>query len=689
MTDCCHHAEAPAPTKELVDAIYTCPMHLEVRQKGFGSCPKCGMALEPETITATDLAEDSELKDMTRRFWICLALALPVLFLAMGPMLTPMHRTMDMASAHVFEALFATPVVLWGAWPFFQRGWQSIQTRHLNMFTLIAIGVGVSYLYSLFALLTGGDVYFESAAMITTLVLLGQVLELRARHRTGSAIRQLLDLSPQYAHRFQNGFEEKIPIADVMVGDQLRIRPGEKIPVDGVVLEGSSAVDESMLTGEALPIEKHVGDRLTGATQNTSGSLLMRADRVGQETVLSRIIQLVGQAQRSRAPIQQLADRVSAIFVPAVLSIAVLTGLLGGFANAVAVLLIACPCALGLATPMSVMVAVGRAATHGILIKNATAFEALTKIDTLVLDKTGTLTEGRPKLISVVSIQPDWTDDKLLAYAAALENQSEHPLAQAIVRGARNKGLTIPHAGEFDGLTGMGIRGKVQEHQIVIGNEHLLGRVPPAILSDVTTLRQGGQTVLFVQVDNHLVGYLSVADAIRQTTPAALAKLQQLNINIIMITGDNEHTAKQLADALNIQTYLANVMPHDKHAEILKLQQGGHQVLMVGDGINDAPALSQAQVGMAMGTGTDIAIESADITLMHSDLQAILQAILLSHATVRNIRQNLFLAFIYNAIGVPLAAFGFLNPMIAAGAMSLSSVCVIANALRLKTIKLT
>jgi len=585
-------------------------------------------------------------------------------------------------------------VVLWGGLSFFQRGWMSIVNRHLNMFTLIAIGVGTSYVWSVFSLFLGSYVYFESAATITTLVLLGQVLELRARHRTGSAIRHLLDLSPKFAHRVTSGFEEKIPVSEIQVGDHLRIRPGEKIPVDGLVLEGTSTLDESMITGESLPIEKQAGDKLTGATQNTSGSLLMRADRIGQETVLARIIQLVGQAQRSRAPIQQLADRVSAVFVPAVLGVALLTAIVWTFvggsalANAVAVLLIACPCALGLATPMSIMVAVGRAATKGILIKDATAFEALEKATILVLDKTGTLTEGRPKLMSIVSVQPDWTEDKLLAYAAALESQSEHPIAQALVRGARDKGLLMPNSVDFEALTGMGIRGKVQEHQIVIGNEQLLGRVPEKLLAEAHALRQSGQTVLFIQIDNHLVGFLSVADGIRETTPAAIAKLKRMKIQLIMMTGDNEHTAKQVASSLGIETYFANMMPHQKHAEILKLQELGERVVMVGDGINDAPALAQADVGMAMGTGTDIAIESADITLMHSDLQAILQAILLSRATMRNIRQNLWLAFVYNAIGVPLAAFGFLNPMIAAAAMSLSSVSVIANALRLKTIKL-
>ncbi len=703
---CCHHQPSESSSSPVPGAMYICPMHLEIRQRGPGICPRCGMALEPETIQATDLSDDAEYRDMLRRFWICLSLSLPVLILAMGPMIVSMSRTIDTGAMHWLEAIFTTPVVLWGAWPFFQRGWQSIRNRHLNMFTLVALGILVAYSYSLILIILDRvqHVYFESAAVITTLVLLGQVLELRARHQTGSAIRQLMDLAPQFAHRVMQDnsghFDEKITLDQVLVGDQLRVRPGEKIPVDGRVLEGQSAVNESMLTGESLPVEKQRGDTLTAGTLNTSGSLLMRAECVGADSTLARIVQLVAQAQRSQATIQRLADRVSGIFVPVVLGISVLTCIIGflmghptaALLNAIAVLLIACPCALGLATPMSIMVAVGRAAGLGILVKNAEVFEKMTSIDTLVFDKTGTITEGKPSLDAVISLTDEWSEEKLLAIVAALENRSEHPLAHVIVQDAQAKNMVLPKLTAFQAVSGVGITGNVdwegRRLEVFVGSDQHLKLSNAHLLSAVAEHRSKGATVLFVQIDQTLVGYLSLRDRVRASAAEGLSALKAQGLKLVMLTGDNALTAHFVAQQVGLETVIANVRPEEKQHQILQLQQAGYRVGMVGDGVNDAPALAQADVGIAIGSGTDIAIASADITLMHSDLKAISVAFCLSRATLGNIRQNLALAFVYNLVGIPLAAFGILNPMFAAAAMSLSSVSVIGNALRLKTIKL-
>jgi P-type Cu+ transporter len=688
---------------------YTCPMHPEVRQIGPGSCPLCGMALEPVTPTA-EPQEDHELADMTRRFWVGVALSLPTLGLAM----TEQRPGIQMA--------LATPVVLWGGWPFFVRGWQSLVHRSLNMFTLIALGVGVAWIYSVVATLAPGlfppsfrmeggavAVYFEAAAVITTLVLLGQVMELRARSQTGAAIRALLGLAPKTARRIgASGHDEDVPLEHVHPGDRLRVRPGEKVPVDAVVLEGRSAVDESMVTGEPMPVEKQAGDRVIGATVNGTGSLVVRADRVGADTLLSQIVAMVAQAQRSRAPIQKLADVVSGYFVPAVVLVAIATAIVWAaigpeprtahaIVNAVAVLIIACPCALGLATPMSIMVATGRGATAGVLFKNAEAIEVLRTVDTLVVDKTGTLTQGRPVLASVIPLGA-WDEAGLLRVAASLERGSEHPLAEAIVAGARARGVELSKSDAFEARTGKGVVGRVDGRAVALGNPALLtdlGLESGEVQARADELRREGHTAMFVVVDGALAGLLSVADPLKDSTPEAIQQLHAEGLRVVMLTGDSRLTADAVARRLRIDEVIAEVLPDQKAAVIQRLQKEGRVVAMAGDGINDAPALAQAQVGIAMGTGTDVAMESAGVTLVKGDLRGIVRARRLSGATMSNIRQNLFFAFIYNTLGVPLAAgvlypvFGLLlSPMIAAAAMSLSSVSVIGNSLRLRRAQL-
>ncbi|APG26992.1 copper-translocating P-type ATPase [Syntrophotalea acetylenivorans] len=703
---------------------YTCPMHPEVVQTGPGSCPACGMDLEPKEISLED-EDNPELRNMTRRFWASLLLTVPVFTLAMGKMVPGLAEGIaSLASPrmrNVFEWLFATPVVLWCGWPFLVRYWQSLVNRSLNMFTLIGLGVGVAYLYSVVATLWPGffpasfrgaegevAVYFEAAAVITTLVLLGQVLEGRARSQTGKAIRALLGLAAKTARRLaEDGSEVDVALEEVLVGDRLRIRPGEKVPVDGVVLEGISSIDESMITGEPLPVAKGSGDPVTGATVNQTGSLIMQAERVGADTLLSQIVQMVAEAQRSRAPIQNLADRVAGYFVPAVVSVALVAffvwALLGpeprmahALINAVAVLIIACPCALGLATPMSIMVATGRGASLGVLFKNAEAVEHLRQVDTLVVDKTGTLTEGKPKLVAV---EPErLSEDEVLRLAASLEMGSEHPLAAAIVQGAKERDIALTAATDFESLTGKGVLGRVDDVKVVLGTETLLkeqGIDPEPLLEKAELLRGKGQTAMFVAVNGKAAGLLAVADPIKKTTPEAIEQLHRSGIHIVMLTGDNLTTAKAVADQLNIDEVRAGVLPQDKAAKVKELQEQGRFVAMAGDGINDAPALAQAQVGIAMGTGTDVAMESAGVTLVKGDLRGIVRARSLSQATMRNIRQNLFFAFCYNALGVPIAAgvlypfFGLLlSPMLAAAAMSFSSVSVISNALRLRKVRL-
>jgi len=692
---------------------YTCPMHPEVRQIGPGSCPNCGMALEPVEVSAEE-EENVELKDMAVRFWISAVLSLPLVLIAMVPpiaALLPGHAWMWI------ELALATPVVLWGGWPLFVRGAQSVVRLSLNMFTLIALGVSVAYLYSVIAVLLPGifpasfrgeagavAVYFEAAAVIATLVLLGQVLELRARSSTSAAIRALLGLAPKTARRIsEDCAEADVPLDQVQVGDRLRVRPGEKLPVDGTVLEGASSVDESMVTGEPMPVGKKPGDKVIGATVNGTGGLVMKAERVGAETLLSQIVQMVAEAQRSRAPIQKLADLVSSWFVPAVVVIAVVTFIVWAafgpapamayaIINAVAVLIIACPCALGLATPMSIMVATGKGAGFGVLFKNAEAIEVMRKVDTLVVDKTGTLTEGKPKLEMVHG------DEEMLRLAASLERGSEHPLATAIVKGAEERGVELLEAGGFESHTGRGVSGKVDGHQVALGNLKLLEErsIDPGKLKEkAEALRGEGQTVMFVCVDGEAVGLLGVADPIKETTPEAIRSLHEEEIQIVMLTGDSRTTAQAVADKIGIDQVQAEVLPEHKAEEVRRLQKEGRIVGMAGDGINDAPALAQAQVGIAMGTGTDVAMESAGVTLVKGDLRGIVRARKLSRATMRNIKQNLFFAFLYNALGVPIAAgvlypaFGLLlSPMIAAAAMSFSSVSVIANALRLRSVDL-
>ena len=719
---------APAPAR----TEYVCPMHPEIVRPEPSSCPLCGMALEPRVVAAKEEA-NPELVDMTRRFWISAALALPVLFLEMSAHLPgqPVQQALPAELLRWIEFALATPVVLWGGWPFFARCWASLVHRSPNMFTLIAIGTGTAYSYSVIATVAPGifpavfrgqngqvAVYFEAAAVITALVLLGQVLELRARSRTSSAIRSLLGLAPKTARRIQTvtsegterteSAEEDVPLDRVQPGDLLRVRPGEKVPVDGAVVEGTSAVDESMVTGEPIPVEKSTGARVIGGTVNGTGGLIMRADRVGGETLLAQIVRMVGQAQRSRAPIQRMADVVASYFVPAVVAVAVLTfvvwSLFGpeprmayALVNTVAVLIIACPCALGLATPMSIMVGTGRGATAGVLIKNAEALELLEKVDTLVVDKTGTLTEGSPRLVSVVAA-PGFEELDLLRLAAGLERASEHPLAAAVVQGSKDRGAEPARVSDFQSVTGHGVTGTVNGRSVVLGNEKLLADhgIPLDPLSPrADSLRRDGQTVMFVGIDGRAAGLLGVADPVKTSTPEAIGKLREAGIHMVMLTGDNRQTADAVAHKLGIDEVRAEVLPQQKADEVKRLQQQGRIVAMAGDGVNDAPALAQAAVGIAMGTGTDVAIESAGLTLVKGDLNGIVRARALSRATMRNIRQNLFFAFVYNTLGVPVAAgvlYPFvgllLHPIFASAAMTLSSVSVIANALRLRRVEL-
>lgn len=692
-------------------------MDPEVRESKPGDCPICGMALELEVSSmSAEEPVNHELIDMTRRFWVSLALSVPTMGVAMAEMFG--WLPISMRTAGWIQFALATPVATWAAWPFYVRAVNSVRTGNLNMFTLIGLGVSVAYVYSIVAQLAPGlfphqfshggavAVYFEAAAVIVTLILLGQVLELRARSQTGAAIRKLLGLAPATARLVRpNGIEEDVPLTQVMVGSVLRVRPGEKVPVDGVVIEGTSRVDESMISGEPVPVQKGPADKVVGATINGAGGFLMRAERVGKDTLLARIVAMVAEAQRSRAPIQKLADKVSGIFVPAVILIAVATffvwfflgpepRLAHGLINAVAVLIIACPCALGLATPMSIMVATGRGASMGVLFRNAEAIEVLRDVDTLVFDKTGTLTEGKPALVSVESASG--TDESWLSLVAAVETGSEHPLASAIVKGAESRALVVPKAEGFESLTGLGVRGRVNGRQVTIGNRELMAQervdiAPLASRSDV--LRSQAQTVMFVAVDGALVGLIGVADPIKASTPDAIATLKKDGLRLVMLTGDNATTAQAVAKTLGLDEVIADVKPDAKAAAITRLQGEGRIVAMAGDGINDAPALAQAHVGIAMGTGTDVAMESAGVTLVQGDLRAVTRAIALSRQTMTNIKQNLFFAFVYNTLGVPIAAgvlypvFGLLlSPMLAAAAMSLSSVSVIGNALRLRRV---
>ncbi|MDQ3267039.1 MAG: heavy metal translocating P-type ATPase [Myxococcota bacterium] len=719
--DCGMGLEPLTPVADRTE--WTCPMHPEIVRDGPGSCPICGMALEPRTVTAGEEV-NPELVDMTRRFWISTVLTVPLLVLGMADLFPPLARALSghAAALNWVQWALATPVVLWGGWPFFQRGYRSVVTWKLNMFTLIALGTGVAYGFSVLSTLFpeflphsvrghGGasPVYFEAAAAITTLVLLGQVLELRARSATSGAIRALLGLAPKTARRLAaDGTEADVGLDQVQVGDRLRVRPGEKVPVDGAVLEGSSVVDESMVTGESMPVEKRHGDRVTGGTVNQTGGFLMRAERVGRDTLLAQIVQRVSEAQRSRAPIQRLADKVSAWFVPAVVVVAVLTAvvwavvgpepkLAHALVNAVAVLIIACPCALGLATPMSVMVGTGRGASAGILVRDAEALEVFEKVDALVVDKTGTLTEGKPRLVTVLPA-PGRDENSLLRLAASLEQGSEHPLAGAIVQGAQQRGVVLARTEDFRSVTGKGISGRVDQSEVRVGNEaHLRdeGVVIEPLAQQALRLREEGQTVMFVAVDGEPAGLLGVADPIKPTTQGALDELRALGMRIVMLTGDNAATAEAVARKLGITEVEAGVLPERKGEVVARLQSEGHVVAMAGDGVNDAPALARANVGIAMGSGTDIAIESAGVTLVKGDLRGIVRARKLSAATLGNIRQNLFFAFFYNLLGVPIAAgvlypvFGLLlSPMLASAAMSLSSVSVIGNALRLRRIAL-
>ncbi len=760
----CSHQAAPAAPDTPADpvdesAIYTCPMHPEIEQQGPGSCPKCGMALEPkdipliatktqytcpmhpeiiqdhpgscpkcgmalEAVTVEAEEDTSELDDMTRRFWVSAILAIPVFFSAMAAEFWPdtINSVIDPVTRQWAELVLSAPVVWWGGWIFFQRGWQSIVTRNLNMFTLIAIGVGIAWIYSLIAVLMPGifppavfsesgivPVYFEAAAVITALVLLGQVMELRARSQTNAAIKLLLGLAPKTARIVrEDGTEEDIPLEHVQPGDHLRIRPGEKVPVDGEVISGESNVDESMVTGEPIPVVKTAGEKLIGATVNGTGGLLMRADKVGADTLLAQIVKMVAEAQRSRAPIQKLVDIVAGYFVPAVVAIAVITFIIWGLwgpepaiahavINAVAVLIIACPCALGLATPMSIMVGTGKGAMMGVLIKNAEALEVMQKVNTLVVDKTGTLTEGKPKLVSVVASEGFQQDDNL-RLAASLERASEHPLAEAIVQGAKEREVELTGADDFQSITGMGVTGMVDGRKVALGNLKLLESLDidaADLPQQADHQRAEGQTVMLLAVDGKAAGLIGVADPIKPTTTEAIRDLHGEGIRVVMLTGDSRKTAEAVAAKLDIDQVQAEVLPEQKAEVVKQLQAEGRIVAMAGDGINDAPALAQAHVGIAMGTGTDVAMESAGVTLVKGDLRGIVRARRLSRATMRNIRQNLFFAFIYNAAGVPVAAgilypfFGLLlSPMIAAAAMSFSSVSVITNALRLRGVKL-
>jgi Cu+-exporting ATPase len=701
--------------------IYTCPMHPQIRQVGPGSCPICGMALEPE-VASLGAPPNAELADMTRRFWVGLALALPAVVLEMGGHLVGGHGWVDQTLSNWIQLAFATPVVVWAGWPFFVRGWQSLVTRNLNMFTLIAMGTGVAYVYSVVgtvaphifpATFRGHDgavaVYFEAAAVITVLVLLGQVLELRAREATSGAIKALLQLAPKTARLVDDdGADHEAPIDSLKVGDKLRVRPGEKVPVDGIILEGRSSLDESLVTGESMPVTKESGDKVIAGTLNQSGSFMMRADKVGRDTLLSQIVQMVAQAQRSRAPIQRLADQVAGWFVPVVIVVALVAfgvwALFGpeprmafGLVAAVSVLIIACPCALGLATPMSIMVGVGRGAQAGVLIKNAEALERMEKVDTLVVDKTGTLTEGKPKVVSIVPAA-GFQEAELLRLAASVERASEHPLADAIVRAAKERNLDLGKVEDFDSPTGKGAIGKVDGRTVVLGNSNFLtslGIETQFLNEQGERLRGDGATVINIAVDGKFAGLFAIADPVKPSTPDALKALAAEGIKVIMLTGDNRTTANAVARKLGISDVEAEILPDQKSAVVTKLQKAGRIVAMAGDGVNDAPALAAADVGIAMGTGTDVAMESAGITLLGGDLGGIVRARRLSQATMSNIRQNLFFAFIYNAAGIPIAAgvlyptFGILlSPIIAAGAMALSSVSVVGNALRLRVIRL-
>jgi Cu+-exporting ATPase len=701
-------------------AIYTCPMHPEIERDRPGNCPICGMALEPKMVTA-EPADDTELQEMTLRFWVGAALTLPVFLLAMAHIIPGVPHWVGGDVSRWIQLVLSTPVVLWAGAPCFQRGWQSVRTRNLNMFTLIAMGVGVAYLYSVVAMVFPGlfpesfraggklGIYFEAAAVITVLVLLGQVLELRARSKTGSAIRVLLNLAPKTARVVQNGEERDVPLESVQAGAQLRVRPGETVPVDGIVLDGKTAVDESMITGEPMPVEKNIGDKVTGGTLNTTGSFLMTAERVGSDTMLARIVQMVAEAQRSRAPIQALADKVSGYFVPAVLAVALITFLLWGWigpeprfahaiVNAVAVLIIACPCALGLATPMSVMVGIGRGAQAGVLIRNAEAIEIMEKVTTVVVDKTGTLTEGKPRLTAVHAANGTGEDVLLLA-AASIEQNSEHPLAAAIVYGAKERNVKLQPVTKFNSVTGGGVIGNVAGQDVVVGKLKFLQERGvtgvQAIEQQAALLQAEGQTVMFAGINGKAAGILAVSDPMKASTPEAIAQLHKLGLKILMLTGDNERTANAVAKKLGLDEVEAGVEPQRKHERVRQLREQGRIVAMAGDGINDAPALAAAHVGIAMGTGTDVAMESAGITLVKGDLRGIAKAITLSRSMMRNIRQNLVFAFVYNTLGVPVAAgalypfFGvLLSPIIAGAAMSLSSVSVIGNALRLRKARL-
>ena len=710
-------AEPAAPA----GTIYTCPMHPQIRQVGPGSCPICGMALEP-AMASLDAPPNAELADMTRRFWAGLVLALPAVVLEMGGHLVGGHGWVDQTLSNWIQLVFATPVVLWAGWPFFVRGWQSLMTRNLNMFTLIAMGTGVAYVYSVIGTVVpesfpatfrghGGAVavYFEAAAVITVLVLLGQVLELRAREATSGAIKALLELTPKTARRVgDDGADHEVQIDSLVVGDKLRVRPGEKVPVDGVILEGRSSLDESLVTGESMPVSKEAGGKVIAGTLNQSGGFVMRADKVGRDTLLSQIVKMVAEAQRSRAPIQRLADQVAGWFVPVVIVTALIAfgvwayfgpepRMAFGLVAAVSVLIIACPCALGLATPMSIMVGVGRGAAAGVLIKNAEALERMEKIDTLVVDKTGTLTEGKPKVVSIVPAA-GFDENEILRLAASVERASEHPLADAIVRSAKERNLDLNKVEEFDAPTGKGAAGRVEGKSILLGNSNFLmsrGIETQSLNDDGERMRADGATVVNIAVDGKLAGLFAIADPVKQSTPAALKALAAEGVKVIMLTGDNRTTANAVARTLGIAEVEAEVLPDQKSAVVARLQKAGRIVAMAGDGVNDAPALAAAEVGIAMGTGTDVAMESAGITLLKGDLNGIVRARKLSRATMGNIRQNLFFAFIYNAAGIPIAAgilyptFGILlSPIIAAAAMALSSVSVVGNALRLRVARL-
>jgi Cu+-exporting ATPase len=723
--DCGHRPHAGhqhhAPQKTAIadaDAIYTCPMHPEVRQKGPGSCPICGMALEPVTVSL-ESAPNAELADMTRRFWIALILSVPVAILGMLGELLGLSHAIGMERSIWIQAAFATPVVLWCGWPFFARAWASIRNRSLNMFTLIALGTGIAWTYSLVASLAPDffppafrtsegmvEVYYEAGAVITTLVLLGQVLELRARERTSGAIRALLDLAPKTARRITPQGEEEVPLDALLVGDLVRVRPGEKIAADGIVNEGRSSVDESMVTGESMPVTKEPKSKVIGGTVNLSGALVIRTEKLGQDSMLSRIVQMVEDAQRSRAPIQRMADQVAAWFVPAVIGVAMLAfagwAVWGpepryayGLVAAVTVLIIACPCALGLATPMSIMVGVGRGAQAGVLIRNAEALERMERIDTLVVDKTGTLTEGKTS-VTVIAPAPGFTDQDLLRLAATVEQASEHPLAEAILRAAKDRGISYPAVTDFDSPTGRGAQGVVEGQLVRLGSRAFLSDIDLGALTDqADTLRKSGASVIYCAQGSRAVGLFAIADPVKASTPATIDALKRDGIRIVMLTGDNVVTARAVAASLGIDDVRADVLPEDKSAIVSRFRAEGRVVAMAGDGVNDAPALAAADIGIAMGSGTDVAMESAGVTLLKGDLTGILRARTLSSATMRNIRENLFFAFVYNALGVPVAAGALyplmgivLSPMIAAAAMALSSASVILNALRLKSVKL-